>query len=81
MRLVIREAAKKLIFSGQSTKRGGGKGLSNKERKYFFYFFFFLFVSVLLTTKPSGWGQKALVDCSLKKDFSCGFPNGKYVYK
>ena len=36
IRMEIREATKKMLFfSGQFTKRGGGKGLSTKEKKYF----------------------------------------------
>ena len=35
-----------------------------KEKKDFF----FKFVSVLLSTKPRGGGQKVLVDCALKKE-------------
>ena len=56
-----------------SPLRGGGVGYPLRKKNVF-KFFLFLFVSVLLTTKPWGGGGnarrlKALVDCSLKKNF------------
>ena len=33
IKVYMDEAAKKFFFSGYSTKRGGGKGLSTKEKK------------------------------------------------
>ena len=39
------EAAKKFFLSGQSTKRGGGKGLPLRKKELFLMFFF-LFVAV-----------------------------------
>ena len=42
----MREAAKKLFFCGLSTKRGGVKGLSTKEKRSLKKIFFILFVAV-----------------------------------
>ena len=46
------------------------------QNVFIFIFIFFLnkYVADLLTTKPRGAGLKTLVDCSLKKNFFCGFP-------
>ena len=73
--VIIREAAKKVLFLVDSPQRGveGVRGCPLRKKKKFMFFFYF--VAVLLTTKPRrGWGQKALVDCPLKKIFFCGFP-------
>ena len=37
----LEKPQKKFFFCGQSTKRGGGKGLSTKKKKNFFKCFFF----------------------------------------
>ena len=46
----VREAAKKVLFCGQSSKTGGGTGLSTKEKRPFLMSFLLLFVAFLLTT-------------------------------
>ena len=64
----LREAAKKSFFSGQSTKRGGVKGFSTKEKKYFFYVilaYLFIFCSRFFISKRRG-GAKGLSGLSTK---------------
>ena len=57
------------FFSGQYLRREEGvRGCPLRKIYIFFFLFFLKFVPVLLTTKPSGAGLKALVDCPLKED-------------
>ena len=65
------EAARS-FFSGQSTKKGGGrlcKGLSTKEKRFFLNDFFFQICSRSFDHyTEGGGGLRALVDCPLKKE-------------